>query len=408
MPRRRKPPTYLSFTGPDGVKRARTVLRWPDGRVEHKSLGHYGSPESYAEHARLVAEWRAAWGAVSDVTSNVRESVHGGPVRTVTELCASYWQAMSAEKQGKADLANLKDALRPLKRLYGHTPAREFGPKALKALRLALVRGDWLTHQEKEHRHHHNRPLGMSRRYLNRHLHRIRRLFAWAESEELVPAGTHHALLTVESLREGELGVREADDVPPAAPADVEAACRQLPPALAALVRVQLLSGARPGEVVRLTPGDLLRGGSFELAPGLVLDTGGCWVYAPAKHKTAYRNHRRVVLFGPRAQAVLAPLILGKAPDEPIFPPPASNVCRAPGRTYGVRAYCRAVARACRRAGVPAFSPNQLRHLAATEITREFGIDVARLVLGHRKVDITQVYALPDLARAVEAISRVG
>lgn len=400
--RKLRPPSYLKHRCSDGVLRARTVLRWPGGRKEQKSLGRYGSPESYAEHQRLVAEWRSAWEALG------RGEAPAGPVRTVADLVERYWAQMREALAGKGELANLNDALRPLVRVHGEALLRDFGPKSLKALRLSMVRGDWLYPEEREARRGHGRPVGMSRKYLNRHLWRVKRLFAWAESEELVPAGTHHALLTVESLREGELGVREADEVPPVPPAHVEAACQFLGGSAAALVRVQLLTAARPGELVGLRPCDLRRSGKHELAPGLWIDTGACWVFQPAKHKTAYRNHRRVVLFGPRAQSVLLPLLGGRPADAPLFPPPATNVCPGPGPRYLVRSYAQAVRRACKAAGVPAWSPNQLRHLAATEITREFGLDVARIVLGHRKADVTTVYALPDLRKAVEAIGRVG
>jgi hypothetical protein len=37
------------------------------------------------------------------------------------------------------ELEKVKDALRPLRELYGQTPARTFGPRALKAVQQRLV-----------------------------------------------------------------------------------------------------------------------------------------------------------------------------------------------------------------------------------------------------------------------------
>jgi hypothetical protein len=37
------------------------------------------------------------------------------------------------------EVANLKDAMRPLRALYSHTLARDFGPKALKAVRKYMI-----------------------------------------------------------------------------------------------------------------------------------------------------------------------------------------------------------------------------------------------------------------------------
>ncbi len=52
--------------------------------------------------------------------------------------------------------------------------------------------------------------------------------------------------------------------------------------------------------------------------------------------------------------------------------------------------------------------PNQLRHNAATRLRREFGLDVARAVLGHSSPVVTELYAELDGAKAAEAMEKVG
>ena len=39
---------------------------------------------------------------------------------------------------------------------------------------------------------------------------------------------------------------------------------------------------------------------------------------------------------------------------------------------------------------------------------REFGLDVAQIILGHRSAAITEVYAEADKAKAVDVVGRVG
>ena len=125
---------------------------------------------------------------------------------------------------------------------------------------------------------------------------------------------------------------------------------------------------------------------------------------------------------------------------------PGSNVKDAPQRTAGDRyttdAYRRAITRACDQALQPPpplarrddeteakwqkrlteaqradldawrkahrWHPHQLRHDAATELRKEFGIEAARIILGHRSATITEVYAEKDEQQAVAAMVKIG
>lgn len=54
------------------------------------------------------------------------------------------------------------------------------------------------------------------------------------------------------------------------------------------------------------------------------------------------------------------------------------------------------------------WAPNQLRHSAATEIRKRFGIEAAQVTLGHAAADVTQVYAERDLEKAASVMALVG
>jgi hypothetical protein len=77
-----KPPSYLR----NGAHLARTIIRWPGGRIENKSLGAYGSPESYAAHARAVADWTIAW----ERHAAAEAWAPAGRMLTVDDLLARY------------------------------------------------------------------------------------------------------------------------------------------------------------------------------------------------------------------------------------------------------------------------------------------------------------------------------
>ena len=54
------------------------------------------------------------------------------------------------------------------------------------------------------------------------------------------------------------------------------------------------------------------------------------------------------------------------------------------------------------------FTPNQLRHTAATWLRAEIGIDAARTVLGHTSASTTEIYAEQDEQSAIEAMEAYG
>jgi hypothetical protein len=110
---------------------------------------------------------------------------------TVNEPILAYYKH-AAEYYGftdeptRGDASCLRDALRILKVLSGSTPAREFGPLALKACRGEMLRKDW------------------SRTWTNAQVDRIRRAFRWGVEEDLVPGSVYEALRTVKGLRRGK------------------------------------------------------------------------------------------------------------------------------------------------------------------------------------------------------------
>jgi hypothetical protein len=72
--------------------------------------------------------------------------------------------------------------------LYGTTPAVEFGPKKLAAVRAKMVE------------------LDLCRTVINKRIDRVKRAFKWAVSEELLPVSVYEALRTLAGLRRGRSG----------------------------------------------------------------------------------------------------------------------------------------------------------------------------------------------------------
>jgi site-specific recombinase XerC len=54
------------------------------------------------------------------------------------------------------------------------------------------------------------------------------------------------------------------------------------------------------------------------------------------------------------------------------------------------------------------WSPHQLRHNAATSLRKQFGLEAAQVILGHRTLTVTQVYAEKNVQAAMRVMSEVG
>src|SRR5262249_26302632 len=81
---------------------------------------------------------------------------------------------------------------------------------------------------------------------------------------------------------------------------------------------------------------------------------------------------------------------------------------KGPGDCYTAESYGRAIRKAIDLAGTEHWHPHQLRHNAATRLRKEYGLDVARVILGHSSPVVTEVYAEVDREKAVRVMGEVG
>ena len=222
---------------------------------------------------------------------------------------------------------------------------------------------------------------GLSRTTVNNYTACVKAMFRWAAAREMISTETYTSLSLVEQIPCGRGLARETEPVKPVPDEHIEKVLPLLSGEAADLVRLQLITGARPGELLALQVQDIDR-------------TGVVWTAALSMHKTAWKGRERTLYFGPRAQTILKPYLLGQ---DRLFK-----------RYADVAAYRRAIARACKRCGLPAWSPNQLRHNAATRIRKEHGLEAAQVLLGHSKADVTQVYAEKNEQQAIQIIVETG
>jgi integrase len=394
-------------------------------------LGRYGSVESRDEYKRIIAQCLA-----ESPAQPARAMLSSEPDLTIAELILAFWGHVESYyvKDGKqtSHVHVMRMALRPVRKLYGHTLAREFGPLALKTCREEMI------------------VRGLTRKSINSQVCRIRQMFRWAAEQEMLPASIHQSLSTVAGLKKGRSAAKENRPVSPIADSVVDQTLAHLSATVVAMVHLQRLTGMRPGEVIQMRTGDLNT-------------SGGVWEYRPGSHKAEHHERVRVVFVGPRAQDVLKPWLRTDL-QAYLFSPEASEVQRSAerraerksklwpshaahqakkrsqrhrrslGEHYTVASYRRAIARACDLAFphpelllIPAaeltdsqrealkawrkahrWHPHRIRHAVATGIRRRFGLEGAQVIMGHNELGTTQVYAEKNLEAARAIMQEVG
>lgn len=362
-------------------------------------LGPWQSTLSRNAYDKLIAEWLA----------NGRQLPQAVPcgALSVAELLVAYLTYAQnyyvRDGQVTSEFTCMKDALRPLRQLYAETAVRDFGPLALKAVRQIMI------------------DQGLSRRHINQRVNRVRRVFKWGVENELVPPSVLHGLQAVAPLKMGRTAAPETKPVGPAPDDAVDAVLPHVSRQVATMIELQRLAGMRPGEVVLIRPRDVER-------------EGDVWIYRPLRHKTDYRGHTREVYLGKRAQEILTPWLLraaesycfspAEAEEErnasrrqnrksPMTPSQArrkkkERPQRAKRERYDRDSYRRAIEYGIAKAGVMHWHPHQLRHSCATRIRKEFGLDAAQVILGHKSAAITEVYAGLDRAKAATIMAQIG
>ena len=367
-------------------------------------LGKHGTTESRRRYEETIARWLVRRRSAPNISVGPRVLQQD---ISINELFLAYWDHAQSyyrkDDMPTGELEPIRQSMKPLARLHGLTHVATFGPLDLKTVRQAMIDAD------------------LSRKVINSRINRIRRMFKWGVENHLVDVRVLHALQAIAPLRKGRCEARETEPIKPVPPNHVNAILPYVSRQIAAMIELQLFTGMRPNEVTAIR--------------GCDLDcTGSIWLYRPASHKTEHHGRQRVICLGPKAHEVVKQFLkfdpgaymfsprdavndknrLRRANRKtPMTPSQARRTLkkkpqRKPGDHYETSSYGHAIARACKKAGVSRWSPNQLRHNAATFLRKEFGIEAARVILGHSSSAVTEVYAELDHTKAMEIMGKVG
>ena len=326
-------------------------------------LGKHGSESSRREYDKIIAEFVA----------NGRQAFLTSDELLVEGLIARYLDYVEKELTlGPKTRNKLSVCFRLLNKLYGKQLVIHFSAAALKSIRRQYLER------------------GLARKTINDYIHTIRQVFDWGCEEEIVPPEIAGALRMVKNLQKGKSTAAELDPVKPVSDEIIEKTLKFVTiPQVIDMVRVQKFICGRPQDMHNMRYCDIDQSGEI-------------WKYTPFTHKTEKRGKIRILPIGPRAQKILKPYLerCKETQEQFVFPWPESN---KKGPTY----YANAIKAACKKAGIPKWSPNQLRHSGGTEVRKKFGLDAAQAILGHASAKTTEIYAKVAFEKAAKVAKKI-
>ena len=350
---------------------------------------------------------------------NPNETTIGSLVSRYLEYAKQYYRR--PDGRPTQEVAVIHYALKRLVNFSAAMEAEDFGPLKLKEFREELIEQGKLCRTE-----------------INRTVIIVRRMFKWAVSEELITASTLHALQAVDGLKRGRTKARETEPVTPVPEGDVYAVMPYASKIVSDMIEIQLLTGTRSGELTAMRAID-------------IETSGKVWHYRVADeyNKTSHQGHTRIVALGPKVQKIIRPYMKRELTAY-LFSPkeadsdrkarqfekrkiplscgnkPGSNrkidPKRKPGDRYNTKSYRKAVTYAIKAANkaiietagkkkpktIPMWTPHQLRHTALTRARKEFGIEASSTFGGHKKMNVTEIYAEKNMALADKVAMRLG
>lgn len=316
--------------------------------------------------------------------------------RYQAEFCSDWYQRLpdrDGRRTPSGQAANVACQLERLREVAGGKP-----PADLRAEDLCAVQELMLTQTN-------NRGEPLTRDYINRTCETIRLMLkrCAAPPRRWVPLDVIKDMQLVEPLQRGRSAARESTRVQAVSIEHYNATIEQLAQVgqdpsqqfwalrLETMLDIQRWTGMRPGELCALHVDDL----SVETVQLSLFDRPvELMVYRPLQHKGRHHGFDRVIFIGPLPRRRIADWMRHHTLDD--------------GRLFGYTAqsYQQALRTFNRRHGLPHWSTNQVRHLFATEIRAESGIDVVQVLMGHQHLSTTEIYARPKPAAAIGAIFR--
>lgn len=375
-----KPPKYCGPHRPSGK-----AYVWVKGKQTYLP-GQFGSPESVSAYRVLLDEFAG------------KKPLPTRHDCTVAQLFDAWFDDNPCSPKKYSHYLKACEAM--VERGYADCLADDFGPRKLRDVRQLLIES------------------GLAQSTINQRVGRIKKVFKWGVSQELVSPSVSQALYALDGIRSGETSAPAPRAIKPVSFNRAEEIRGVVSETIFSMLHLLWLTGMRPDNVCQAKMIHIKK-----------LDD--VWLYTPEQHKNKYRGKGLVITIGPVGQAIITKCQGVRADDEFIFRPQdsidwhiANNSKYIPWSTrrlsdsFTPNTLRQAVLRAqAHKAGmkfgrklpnkkqfidagwVP-WTVYQLRHAAATELRQAYPMEDVRAYLGHSTLDATQIYTEHDLAAA--------
>lgn len=409
----------------------RLFVDWPadisgTGKIRREYFGRADDPRSRARYAEARRVWEEARAAEARKEETEQKARSGGIIQAalIAELIERYliYAEERYQKHGKktGTKDNIWYTLRPFLARYGAIDSADFGLDELEEYQRELDAGGKLC-----------------RNQINARIRIIIAMFTWGarhrgkNGQRMVPPAVAGELRLIEKLRRGYCRAKDHPRKGAAPLEDIEKTAAELAEPIASMVRLQLLTGARPNEIREMKAREITKAGR------------SLWEYRPESYKTEHQEQdgeRKIIFLGPKAVKILRPFMAAaekEGREDYLFRPAQAAAerrrqseaindtktpsrrerdaqrARKPGRRlndhYTATAYRTAIKRGAERAGVPDFTPYQIRKARATEIDRKYGEQAAAIQLGHKSIRTTlDHYIDPRTEQARKLARKIG
>ena len=399
----------------------------PDGQRTNISFGNADErPEGeiyiafgkwlnlFTQQPQKVLSFKSPYEAIEQIINPTSTLTVGELVENFKKYTIQILARMS-ENTRLHDLSlirRIESSLHP----YFAWPVNDFGPDELHKIQQALINHKYVQGKTVKQ---------YTRQGINDVMKWIKRVWKWGLGRQLVNPERLQSLEEVKALRLGSNSVTEKAKRKRVTEDEFKKVVSGVNPVVADMLRLIWLTAMRPYEVCGMRPFDLIR------------DDSECWLYIPGrdcgpvgKHKTMRFERVKVIPITRGSQGILSKYITDFESKEFVFSPEqAVKLCQkqkslnrktplncgnkpgtskkecpriSPGKKYDHNSLCRAVVRACERAGVEKFVPYDLRRTAATGTRSILGKEAAKVLLGHTKTETTDIYLLEEVQEVIK------